>query len=91
MHRALADIPRGKEVLAVMVLAAEYPWEKVERMLLTAVPCTVIIFTISVIEVLNARSLLFLQLPFSPPALVDVPLALPRVSSPVPGLQQYCE
>ena len=52
MHRA-----RGKEVLAVMVLAAEYPWEKEERMLLTAVPCTVIIFTISVIEVLNARSL----------------------------------
>ena len=28
MHRALADIPRGKEVLAIMVLAAEFPWEK---------------------------------------------------------------
>ena len=40
-HRALADIPRGKQVLAVMVPAAEVPWEKVERMLPTAVPCTV--------------------------------------------------
>ena len=41
MHRALVDIPRDKQVLAVMVLAAEDPWEKVERMPPTAVPCTV--------------------------------------------------
>ncbi len=42
MHRVLADIPRGKEVLAVMVLAAEYPWEKVERMPPTALAKTVL-------------------------------------------------
>ena len=41
MRRVLVDVPRGKEAFAVMVLAAEFPWEKVERMPLTAVACTV--------------------------------------------------